>query len=223
MPKRVPKQEAPRVFPVTPITMERYGSSNNLIEAQQLQSPLEWFAMRGLFVYEDSITSMALGAGLLYYTARGMKQLRLLLATDGGTIAEGFALVDIMKLLQQKAEIWTIGLKCLSMGALVLCAGTAGRRFIFPNSRVMIHLPQTVCKDIVLSSQDLSVINTQAQLMKVQYATLLKECGAKPSIDKILQDMESTTWMTAKQAIDYGIADAVVTPDMLEVIEKEAT
>jgi ATP-dependent Clp protease protease subunit len=129
------------------------------------------------------------------------------LNTPGGSITAGMAIFDTMKLISSPITVVVTGMAA-SMGSILLCGAAKGRRLIYPHARVLIHQP-------LISGQMIAVaveIHIQAQEMerlRDELNTILSEASGQP-IEKIRKDTDRDFYMTAKEAIDYGLADAIV-------------
>ena len=94
-----------------------------------------------------------------------------------------------------------------SMGSILLSGGAKGKRFIFPNGEVMIHQPSGGGQG---TSADLEIMADQIRKTKLMGAEILaKNCGQ--TVEKVMKDFDRDYWMDAKESVEYGIVDAVLT------------
>jgi ATP-dependent Clp protease protease subunit len=132
------------------------------------------------------------------------KDIYLYINSPGGSITAGMAIYDTMQFVPN--DIVTVGIgMAASMGQLLLTAGTAGKRYITPNARVLLHQPHGGFGG---TSSD---IQTQAQLildMKKRLAEITAERTGK-SVEQINADGDRDRWFTAQQALEYGFVDHV--------------
>lgn len=132
------------------------------------------------------------------------KDIYLYINSPGGSITAGMAIFDTMQFVPN--DIVTVGIgMAASMGQLLLTAGTAGKRYITPNARVLLHQPHGGFGG---TSSD---IQTQAQLildMKKRLAEITAERTGK-SVEQINADGDRDRWFTAQQALEYGFVDHV--------------
>lgn len=133
------------------------------------------------------------------------KDIHFYINSPGGSVYDGLAIIDTMNFIKPDVQTIGIGIQA-SMGAVLLAAGTKGKRLVLPHTRVMIHQPrsgtQGVMTDMEISLKEgLYVKDTLIDLMT-------KYTGQKR--DKVRDDMERDYWMGAKEAIGYGLADKVV-------------
>lgn len=133
------------------------------------------------------------------------KDISLYINSPGGSVYDGLAIVDTMNFIKPDVQTIGIGMQA-SMGAVLLAAGQKGKRFMLPNSRVMIHQPhggtQGVMTDMEISLKE--GIRTKELLIDL----MTKYTGQKR--DKVRNDMERDLWMTAEEAKGYGIIDGVI-------------
>ncbi|HKX73006.1 MAG TPA: ATP-dependent Clp protease proteolytic subunit [Candidatus Saccharimonadales bacterium] len=133
------------------------------------------------------------------------KDISLYINSPGGVVYDGLAIIDTMNFIKPDVQTIGIGMQA-SMGAVLLAAGAKGKRFMLPNSRVMIHQPhggtQGVMTDMEISLKE--GIRTKELLVDL----MTKYTGQKR--DKIRNDMERDFWMNAKEAAEYGIVDGII-------------
>ncbi|SCC90245.1 ATP-dependent Clp protease proteolytic subunit 2 [Chlamydiales bacterium SCGC AG-110-P3] len=135
------------------------------------------------------------------------KDVHLYINSPGGVITAGLAIYDTMRYLGCDVNTYCIG-QAASMGALLLAAGTQGKRFALPNSRVMIHQPiggvGGTQADIALQARE--IVNLKRSLADIM-AT-----HSGQNIEKIMRDSERDFFMSPEVALEYGIIDEVVQP-----------
>lgn len=145
---------------------------------------------------------------LLYLESKDpTADIMLYINSPGGSISAGMAIHDTMKYI--KCDVVTICMgMAASMGAFLLCSGTKGKRYALPNAEIMIHQPlisgglSGQATDIKIHSDHL--INTRTKLN-----TLISEYTGQP-YEKVCADTERDNYMTAEQAKQYGLVDAVM-------------
>lgn len=121
-------------------------------------------------------------------------------------LAIGFALVyNTMQLIQPDVATICTGMAA-SMGSVLLCAGAKGKRSALPHSRVLIHQPlggtQGQASDILIAAKEIEKLRTEL-------FTIISEHSGQP-YDKVAADGERDFWMTAKEAIEYGMVDQIL-------------
>ncbi len=138
-------------------------------------------------------------------------QITINITSPGGELDTTFLFYDTMKLVQ--SPIITIGEYCASAAAILLAAG--GKRYLYPHAKVMLHLP---AGQMGGDARDWEIQHKQMQSYKNKIVDILIECGAKKSKDEILNDIDRDYWMDAKEAIEYGLADDILTKESWRAI-----
>ena len=134
------------------------------------------------------------------------KDINLYINSPGGSVYDGLAIYDTIQYIKPDVQTIGIGLQA-SMGAFLLSSGTKGKRFALPNSRIMIHQPSSGTHGKI-TDQEITLkegIYLKQQLNKI----LASNTGQK--ISKIEKDADRDFWMSADEAKDYGLIDAVIT------------
>lgn len=129
----------------------------------------------------------------------------LYINSPGGSVYDGLAIYDTMNFIKPDVATYGIGLQA-SMGAFLLSSGAKGKRFLLPNSRVMIHQPSAGTNGKV-TDMEISLRET-VRIKKLLHEILAKNTGQK--LAKIEKDADRDFWMDAKEAVDYGIVDKVL-------------
>lgn len=130
--------------------------------------------------------------------------------TPGGSITAGMAIYDTIKLISSPVKVVVTGMAA-SMGSILLSAPAKGNRLLYPHSRVMIHQPlimgqfQGPAVDIHIQAQEME--RTRDELNRI-----LADASGQP-LEKIEKDTDRDFYLTAEEAIAYGLADAIVAPD----------
>ena len=133
------------------------------------------------------------------------KDIQLYINSPGGSVYDGLAIYDTMQYIKPQVQTIGIGLQA-SMGAFLLSSGAKGKRFVLPNARVMIHQPSSGTQGKV-TDQEISL--REAIELKERLAEMLaKNTGQK--LDKVKADMERDHWMSADEAVKYGIVDEII-------------
>ncbi|RLV59341.1 ATP-dependent Clp endopeptidase proteolytic subunit ClpP [Parashewanella curva] len=134
------------------------------------------------------------------------KDIYLYINSPGGSVTAGMAIYDTMKFIKPDVSTVCLG-QAASMGAFLLAGGTKGKRHCLPNSRVMIHQPlggfQGQASDIAIHAQE--ILGIKEKLNKV-----LAEHTGQP-LEVIEKDTDRDNFMSAEQALDYGLIDSVLT------------
>lgn len=132
------------------------------------------------------------------------KDIFLYINSPGGVVTAGLAIYDTMNYLKCDVATICIGMAA-SMGAFLLSSGTKGKRFSLPNSQILIHQPlggaQGQATDIIIAAENIK--NT-----KMKLASILAENCNQP-VEKVLADTERDNYMSAEQALEYGLIDKI--------------
>ena len=157
---------------------------------------------------DDDVANSIVAQLLLLDSENSEKDIMLYINSPGGVITAGMAIYDTMKLI--KSDVSTICLgDAASMGAFLLSGGTKGKRLALPNSRIMIHQPLGGAKG---QATDIEIEAKEILRMKKMLNDLLAEhTGQK--VEKIKKDTERDNFMTAQEALEYGLIDKIVTRD----------
>lgn len=134
------------------------------------------------------------------------KDITIYVNSPGGSVDAGMAMIDTMHFIKPDVSTVCIGMAA-SMGAMILSQGTKGKRFVLPNSRIMIHQPMTGAEG---QASDIAITAEQIIKMKnILITMLVKATGQKK--DKVEADMDRDYWLDASMAKKYGIIDNVIT------------
>lgn len=133
------------------------------------------------------------------------KDIKLYINSPGGNVYDGLAIYDTIQYIKPDVQTIGIGLQA-SMGAFLLSSGTKGKRFALPNSRIMIHQPSSGTRGKIT---DQEIMLKEGVLLKKKLNEILaKNTGQK--ISKIEKDVDRDYWMSADEAVGYGIIDDVI-------------
>lgn len=154
---------------------------------------------------DDNVANTVV-AQLIYLEGKNAdKDISLYINSPGGSITAGMAIYDTMKYIKCDVSTICIGLAA-SMGAFLLAAGTKGKRMCLPNSEVMIHQPLSGVQGQVT---DIQITAKHVQKIKDKMTKMLAEnCGQE--LDKVAADVERDNWMSAEEAMAYGLVDKVI-------------
>ena len=154
----------------------------------------------------NDVTASLIVAQLLYLEGQDPeKDINLYINSPGGSVSAGLAIFDTMQYIKCDVSTTCMGMAA-SMGAFLLTAGAHGKRFALPNAEIMIHQPlggtQGQATDIIIHADHIA--RTRANLNRI-----LAERTGQP-IDVIVRDTERDNFMTAEQALEYGLIDKVL-------------
>lgn len=153
---------------------------------------------------EDTMSSSICGQ-LLYLASLGSEPIQFYINSPGGSVTAGLAIYDTMQFIE--CDISTICMGCCaSMASILLASGTQGKRIALQNSEVMIHQPLGAMQG---SSTDLTIAANHIKQVKEKISGLLAKHTHQP-LDKIMQDCERDYYMSAQDALAYGIVDQIL-------------
>ena len=147
-------------------------------------------------------------AQLLYLESEDSKDISIYINSPGGSVTAGMAIYDCMQFVKPDIHTIVMGQAC-SMGSLLAQAGSPGKRFILPNARHMIHQPSGGARG---QATDMEIQVKEILEMKRNLTNIyVKHNSRGKQYDELAKDMERDFFMSATQAVDYGLADKVIT------------
>ena len=153
----------------------------------------------------NAVASSVVAQLLFLESQDAEKDINLYINSPGGVVSSGMAIYDTMQYVKCDIATTCVGMAA-SMGAVLLAAGSKGKRHALPHSRVMIHQPlggvQGQASDIEIEAQEII-------RLKRELSGILAEHSGK-DIDQIIEDSDRNKWMSADEAHDYGLIDRVM-------------
>ena len=154
----------------------------------------------------DSHTANLVVAQLLYLANEDPKRdIKLYINSPGGSVYDGLAIIDTMNYIKPDVQTIGIGLQA-SMGAMLLSCGAKGKRFVLPNSRIMIHQPSSGTEGKIT---DQEIALKEGIYLKKKLAEIFAENTGK-DVKQVEKDMDRDNWMSAEEALNYGIVDEII-------------
>ncbi len=155
----------------------------------------------------DDQVANSIVAQLLYLQSEDAnKDINMYINSPGGSIYAGLAIYDTMQWLRPDVSTVCMGM-AMSMGAVILAAGSKGKRFCLPNSTMLIHQPlggaEGQAADIEITAREI------LRLRRNLYEILAKHTGQ--TVERIMQDSDRNYYLSAEQAVEYGLVDEVLT------------
>jgi ATP-dependent Clp protease protease subunit len=188
---------------LVPFVIEKSGREER---AMDIYSRLlrDRIILLGSAINDDVANSIV--AQLLYLQFEdGKSDIHMYINSPGGSITSGMAIYDTMQFVTCDVATYCLG-QCASMGAMLLTAGTKGKRFALPNSRIMIHQPlagmQGTAVELEIHAKE--VLRTKRRMNEL----MLKHTGQ--TLDKIEEDTDRDNFMSADEAKAYGLIDNVL-------------
>jgi ATP-dependent Clp protease protease subunit len=191
-----------------------YALTPNIIEERQMNAiAMDVFSRlmmdRIIFLgmgINDQVSNIVTAQLLFLQSVDAKKDINIYLNSPGGSVYAGMAIYDTMQIVSPDVATICTGMAA-SMGAVLLCAGHAGKRSALPHSRVMIHQPMGGAQG---QASDIEIAYQQIQNVKKElYEIIAKHSGQ--SYETIWQDSDRDKWMTAEEARAYGMVDEVLT------------
>ncbi len=190
-------------MPLVPFVIEKSGREERAMDiySRLLKDRIVFLGSQ----VNDEVAN-AIVAQLLFLQAEDPKaDVHMYINSPGGSISAGLAIYDTMQFINCDVATYCVG-QCASMGAILLAAGTAGKRRALPNSRIMIHQPlagmEGTAEDILIHAREFVKIKDRLNQI------LLKHTG-RP-LEQIQRDTDRDRFMTAEEALSYGIIDSVI-------------
>ena len=154
----------------------------------------------------DATASIIVAQMLFLESEDPDKDIMLYINSPGGSITAGMAIYDTMNYIKCDVSTICVGMAA-SMGAFLLSAGAKGKRLALPNSEIMIHQPLGGMQG---QATDIKIHADRIIRMKDKLNTILSENTGRP-IEEIMRDTERDNFMSAQEALDYGLIDKIIT------------
>jgi ATP-dependent Clp protease protease subunit len=152
----------------------------------------------------DAVANTVIAQLLFLRAEDPKKDVNIYINSPGGYISAGLAIYDTMKFMGYDINTYCLG-QAASMAALLLAAGTKGKRFALPNSRIMIHQPSG---GVGGTSADIAIQAEEVLELKQICAQIISETTGQP-IEKVLEDSERDFFMNPEEALNYGFIDKI--------------
>ena len=155
---------------------------------------------------DDSVANAVVAQMLFLESEDPDKDIQIYINSPGGSVTAGLAIYDTMQFVKNDIVTYCIG-QAASMGALLMTAGTKGKRYSLPNSRIMIHQPSGGARG---QATEIEIAYKEIQRMKDMLNEILaKHSGQK--LAKVAKDVDRDYFMSAQEALEYGLIDKVMT------------
>jgi ATP-dependent Clp protease protease subunit len=146
-------------------------------------------------------------AQLLFLESEGEKDISMYINSPGGSVTAGMAIYDCMQFITPDIHTIVMGQAC-SMGSLLAQAGSKDKRFMLPNARHMIHQPSGGARG---QATDMQIqVNEILEMKKNLTGIYVKHNSAGKTFEQLTQDMERDNFMSAQQALEYGLIDKII-------------
>jgi len=155
---------------------------------------------------DDAVANAVVAQMLFLESEDPDKDIQIYINSPGGVITSGLAIYDTMQFVKNDIVTYCIG-QCSSMAAVLLAAGTKGKRFALPNGRIMIHQPSGGAQG---QASDIEITFKEIQRLKEMLANLMSAHTGQTA-KKLIKDMDRDYFMDPKEALAYGLIDRVLT------------
>ena len=205
---------------ISSMTLSRYGSAldayinptiteERKLNVAQMDVVSRLMMDRIIFLgvpIDDDVANIVMAQLLFLASTDPGADITLYLNTPGGQVSSGLAIYDTMQIVQPDVATVCTGMAA-SMGSVLLCAGTKGKRAALPHSRVLIHQPLGGAKgqasDILIAAREIE--KTRTELFRI-----ISEHSGQP-LERVAADGDRDFWMTAEEAKAYGMVDEILT------------
>jgi ATP-dependent Clp protease protease subunit len=154
---------------------------------------------------DDQIANLVVAQLLHLESQDPDKDISIYINSPGGSIYSGLAIYDTMRFVKPDIATMCVGV-AMSMGSLLLAAGTKGKRAVLPNSRILIHQPSAGFEG---QSTDIEIHAREILKMRKEIDGIYAEATGKPE-EQVRADMERDRFFTAEQAVEYGLVDRIL-------------
>ncbi|MFT3745064.1 MAG: ATP-dependent Clp endopeptidase proteolytic subunit ClpP [Pyrinomonadaceae bacterium] len=154
---------------------------------------------------DDQIANLIVAQLLFLEAEDPERDINLYINSPGGSITAGMAIYDTMQFIKNDVTTICVG-QCASMGALLLCAGAAGKRFSLPNARVLIHQPSGGASG---QATDVRLMAEEIIRMRTLTSSIISKHSGQ-SFEQVEKDVERDRILTPQQAKEYGLIDEVI-------------
>lgn len=159
---------------------------------------------------DDQIANLIIAQMLFLESDDPDQDIQMYINSPGGAVDAGLAIYDTMQHVKCDIRTICVGMAA-SMGAVLLAAGTKGKRFVLPHSRVMIHQPAIHGHGLTGTATDIEIWTREILKNKETLAQILAD-HAGQGREKIMKDIDRDYWMSGEEAVSYGLVDQILTP-----------
>jgi len=153
----------------------------------------------------DTVANLLVAQMFFLESSDPDKDIHMYINSPGGSVTAGLGIYDVMQFVKPDVSTYCIGLAA-SMGALLLTAGAAGKRYSLPHSRIMIHQPLGGARG---QASDIEIQAREILYLKDRLNAIMSKHSGRP-VDQIHKDTDRDNYLSAKEAVDYGLIDKVV-------------
>ena len=190
---------------LVPMVLERTGNGERAMDLYSRLMRDRVILLEG--EVHDSMANLIVGQLLFLESEDSERDITMFINSPGGSVTAGMAIYDTMEFIKPDVSTYVIGQAC-SMGSLLAQAGAAGKRFILPNARHMIHQPSGGAGG---KASDMKIIVEEILLLKRNLTNIYVKHNTRGKMfEELERDMDRDFFMSAHEAVSYGLADQVI-------------
>ena len=190
---------------LVPMVLERSGNGERVMDLYSRLMRDRVILLEG--EVHDQMANLIVGQLLFLESEDASRDITLFINSPGGSVTAGMAIYDTMQFIKPDISTYVMGQAC-SMGSLLAQAGATGKRFILPNARHMIHQPSGGARG---QATDMQIqVNEIMELKRNLTNIYVKHNSRGKDYETLGRDMERDYFMSAQQAVEYGLADKVI-------------
>lgn len=156
---------------------------------------------------EDSVANLVIAQMLFLAAEDPERDISLYINSPGGSITAGLAILDTMRLVEPDIVTYCVG-QAASMAAVLLAAGTKGKRYALPHSRILIHQPSM--SGLAGQATDIDIYAKEILRMRETLNQILADCTGQ-TLERISRDVDRDYILESEQAVEYGLVDRIIT------------
>lgn len=165
---------------------------------------------------DDTVANLAVAQLLFLQSEDATKDIAIYINSPGGSVYAGLAIYDTMQHMKCDVATFCMGM-AMSMGAILLAGGAKGKRYALPHSTILIHQP--LMEGVGGQATDIEITAREILRMRDSLYTILKNHTGQ-SLDRIKQDADRNFFMSAQEAVGYGIVDEILEPSKLPAVAR---
>lgn len=190
---------------LVPMVLERTGNGERAMDLYSRLMRDRVILLEG--EVHDQMANLIVGQLLFLESEDATRDITMFINSPGGSVTAGMAIYDTMQFIKPDVSTYVMGQAC-SMGSLLAQAGAPGKRFILPNARHMIHQPSGGARG---QATDMQIqVNEILEMKKNLTNIYVKHNSKNKDYETLARDMERDYFMSAHQAMEYGLADKVI-------------
>ena len=155
---------------------------------------------------EDPVANLVIAQMLFLAAEDAERDISLYINSPGGSITAGLAILDTMRLVEPDIVTYCVG-QAASMAAVLLAAGTKGKRYVLPHSRILIHQPSM--SGLAGQATDIDIYAKEILRMRETLNRILADCTGQP-LERVARDVDRDYILEAEQAVAYGMVDRII-------------